>query len=137
MRSLFLKIFLCFWATAIVTGIALILSFVLQPGGIPDRWHFGLSEAAGIYGKAAVGEMERGGRPAVTAYLDDLARNAHTEACLFGQNGIAISGARCDSFRSLLKRAADSSRHSAFDIRYGLVRVALQVEGKDGAIYVF
>lgn len=137
MRSLFLKIFLWFWATAIVTGIALILSFVLQRGGIPERWHAALSEAAGIYGKAAVGEMERGGRPAITAYLDDLARSAHTQACLFDQNGTAMAGAKCDSFRSLVRRTAESSRHSAFDIRYGLVRVALQVSGKDGAIYVF
>jgi two-component system, OmpR family, sensor histidine kinase CpxA len=137
MRSLFLKIFLWFWATAIVTGIALILSFVLQHGGIPERWHAALSQAAGIYGKAAVGEIERGGRPAVTAYLDDLARSAHTQACLFEKNGEAIAGAKCDSFRLLLKRAEQSSTHSAFDIRYGLVRVALQVSGKDGATYVF
>jgi len=137
MRSLFLKIFLWFWATAIVTGVALILSFVLQRGGIPERWHAALSEAAGIYGKAAVGEMERGGRPALAAYLDDLARSAHTQACLFAQNGTAIAGAKCTSFRSLVRRAADPPRHSAFDIRYGLVRVALQVSGEDGAIYIF
>lgn len=137
MRSLFLKIFLWFWAAAIVTGIALILSFVLQRGGIPERWHAALSEAAGIYGKAAVGEMEHGGRPALTTYLSDLGRSAHTQACLFDQNGTAIAGAKCDSFRSLLKRADESSRHSAFDIRYGLVRVALHVSGRDGATYIF
>jgi two-component system sensor histidine kinase CpxA len=137
MRSLFLKIFLWFWATAIATGIALILSFVLQRGGIPERWHAALSQAAGIYGKAAVGEMERGGRPALAAYLDDLARSAHIQACLFDQNGTAIAGAKCHSFRSLVRRTADPPRHSAFDIRYGLVRVALQVSGKDEAMYVF
>ncbi len=137
MRSLFLKIFLWFWATAIVTGLALILSFVLQRGGIPDRWHAALSEAAGIYGKAAVGEMERGGQPAIAAYLDDLARSAHTQACLFDQNGTVIAGAKCASFRSLIRRTADAPRHSAFDIRYGLVRVALHVSGRNGDIYTF
>ena len=137
MRSLFLKIFLWFWATAIMTGVALFLSFLLQRGGIPERWHAALSEAGGIYGKAAVGEMERGGRSALTAYLDDLARSAHIQACLFYRNGTAIAGAKCDSFRLLLNRAVESSRHSAFDIRYGLVRVALYVAGKDGTIYVF
>lgn len=30
MRSLFLKIFVWFWATVIVTGIALILTFILE-----------------------------------------------------------------------------------------------------------
>src|SRR5690348_8496609 len=137
MRSLFLKIFLWFWATAIATGIALILSFILQRGGVPDRWHAALSQAAGIYGRAAVEEMERGGPPAVTAYLEDLSRTARTQACLFDQNGTHISGARCGSFGSLVKRAASSSGHSAFDIRYGLVRVALQISSNNGPTYVF
>ena len=137
MRSLFLKIFFWFWGTAIVTGIALILSFVLQRGGVPDRWHAALKDAAGIYGRAAVGEMERGGPSAVTAYLDDLSRTAHTQACLFYQNGTSVAGDRCDSFRSLIERAADSSGHSAFDIRYGLVRVALQLPSRNGPPYVF
>ncbi len=137
MRSLFLKIFFWFWGTAIVTGIALILSFVLQRGGVPDRWHAALKDAAGIYGRAAVGEMERSGPSAVTAYLDDLSRTAHTQACLFYQNGTSVAGDRCDSFRSLIERAADSSGHSAFDIRYGLVRVALQVPSRNGPPYVF
>ena len=137
MRSLFLKIFLWFWATAIVTGLALILSFVLQRGGIPDRWHAALSEAAAIYGRAAVGELERGGQPAIATYLDDLERNAHTHACLFDQNGTEIAGTTCGSFRSLVERATRSSAHSSFDLRYGLVRVALQVIGKDRITYVF
>lgn len=137
MRSLFLKFFLWFWATAIVTGIALILSFVLQRGGVPDRWHVALSQAAGIYGRAAVGEMDRAGAAAVSAYLKDLSRNAHTQACLFDQNGTEVAGESCNSFRSLVKRATNSSGRSAFDIRYGLVRVAVQVSSRKGAIYVF
>ena len=137
MRSLFLKIFFWFWGTAILTGIALILSFVLQRGGVPDRWHAALKDAAGIYGRAAVGEMERGGPSAVAAYLEDLSRTAHTQACLFYQNGTSVAGDRCDSFRSLIERIADSSGHSAFDIRYGLVRVALQVSSRNGPPYVF
>lgn len=60
MRSLFLKIFLWFWATVILTGVALILTFVLQPDGVPAQWHVALTETARIYGKAAVGELERG-----------------------------------------------------------------------------
>ena len=137
MRSLFLKIFLAFWATAILTGVALILSFVLQPGGVPARWHVALSEAARIYGRAAVSEMERGGATAVSDYLEDLSRSAHTQACLFSQNGTKVAGVRCDTFHSLMRRAVASSAGSAFDIRYGLVRVALQVPGRNGDSYIF
>ena len=138
MRSLFLKIFLWFWATAILTGIALILSFILQPGGVPARWHEALAETARVYGRAAVGELERGGPPALGRYLDDLARSAHTRACLFDRNGNEIDGGRraqsCAAFRSLVKRAPGGS---AFDMRYGLVRAKLLVRGRDGDSYIF
>ena len=136
MRSLFLKIFLWFWATAILTGIALILTFFLQPGSVPARWHMALSETARMYGRAAVGEMEHGGSSAVAAYLGDLSQNAHTQACLFDHDGTEVAGKACRTFWPLVKRAAAASGGSAFGIRYGLVRVALQVPGKNGS-YIF
>ena len=53
MRSLFVKIFLSFWATAIGSGIALALTFRLVSGGsIPNRYHvawaFALLVSGGI-----------------------------------------------------------------------------------------
>jgi uncharacterized membrane protein len=44
MQSLFLKIFFWFWATAIVTGIALIVTFIFGPGRVPSRWHSTLTD---------------------------------------------------------------------------------------------
>jgi len=137
MRSLFLKIFLWFWATVILTGVALVLTFVLQPGGVPAQWHVALTETARIYGKAAVGELERGGPGQAEAYLEDLAQSAHIRACLFDQHGSEIAGKGCNTFRSLLQRAAAASDGSAFGIHYGLVRVALQARGTSGDSYLF
>jgi two-component system sensor histidine kinase CpxA len=136
MRSLFLKIFLWFWATAILTAVALLVTFVLQPGGVPARWHAALSATAQMYGRAAVGEMERGGPPAVANYLDDLNRNAHTEACLFDADGNPIAGHDCASFQSLVKRALMSTSPT-FGFRYGLARVGLRVLGRNGGAYIF
>jgi hypothetical protein len=45
-RSLFLRIFLSFWVTVIVTGIALILALMLQRGSIPARWNGMLNNTA-------------------------------------------------------------------------------------------
>ena len=136
MRSLFWKIFLWFWATAILTAITLLLTFVLQPGGVPARWHAALSATAQMYGTAAVGEVERGGAEAVASYLDDLDRNAHTQACLFDADGNTIAGHGCASFQSLAKSAATSAT-PAFGFRYGLARVGLQVRGRNGGSYIF
>jgi two-component system sensor histidine kinase CpxA len=136
MRNLFLKIFLSFWATAFLTGIALILSFFLQPGGVPARWHSALSETARMYGRAAVRGLEVGGYKAAAGYLGDLSQNAHTQACLFNRDGTEIAGNTCETFRPLVNRAIRTPRDSVFGIRYGLVRVALQIPGKNG-LYIF
>jgi two-component system, OmpR family, sensor histidine kinase CpxA len=136
MRSLFLKIFLWFWATAILTAVALLVTFVLQPGGVPAQWHAALGATAQMYGRAAVGEMEAGGAPAVANYLDDLDRNAHTEACLFDADGNPIAGHDCASFQSLVKRAVMSTTPT-FGFRYGLARVGLRVLGRNGGAYIF
>ena len=57
-RSLFLRIFLWFWMTMIVTGIALILTFMLQRGSVPDRWHDMLNDTACYSGSIAIAEMD-------------------------------------------------------------------------------
>ena len=78
--SLFLKIFLWFWATVIVTGIALVVTFILQPGRMSSRWHNSLTRAVDYSGAIAVEEAElladhRWDR--ATTWLQ-LAHEAHT-----------------------------------------------------------
>jgi two-component system sensor histidine kinase CpxA len=136
MRSLFLKIFLWFWATAVLTGVALMLTFVLQPQGVPARWHAALGETARVYGKAAVAELERGGPSAAAAYLGDLHNQAHTSACLFTHDGAEIAGDDCASFRGLIRSTGELARPE-FGMHRGIARVALRVEGKSGASYLF
>jgi two-component system, OmpR family, sensor histidine kinase CpxA len=136
MRSLFLKIFFWFWLTAILTGIALVLSFVLQPGSIPARWHAALTETAGVYGRAAAGEFERRGAAAASGYIDELFTNARTSACLYEADGLEIAGRACTSFTSLARRASSSGK-SVFDMRYGIVRIALPVRTTTGRTFVF
>lgn len=136
MRSLFLKIFLWFWATVVLTGIALVLTFVFHPGGVPAQWHAGLSATARVYGTAAVTEIEQEGTAGATAYLEDLERNAHLRACLFNVNKIELAGHGCATFDSLIERAA-ASDSPAFGIRYGIVRVGLKMAGASGATYIF
>ena len=136
MRSLFLKRFLWFWATVVLTGIALVLTFVLQPGGVPSRWHAALGETARVYGRAAVAEMERGGPAAAAAYLEDLEKNAHTAACLFNRDGTEIAGNGCASFRGLARSAAESASPE-FGMHHGIARVGLRVEGRSGTSYLF
>ena len=78
MRSLFLKIFFWFWATVVATGVALILTFIVEPRSVPSRWHATLTDTARFSGTIAVETAERDGTGSTSAYLDRMApRDPH------------------------------------------------------------
>jgi two-component system sensor histidine kinase CpxA len=135
-RSLFLKIFLWFWATVIATGIALILTFLLEPGSVPSRWHATLLDTARYSGAIAVEEAERGGVPAASAYIERIERETRLRACLFDSAGGLIAGSDCGSFQNMVSHVTVSSP-SSFSMRYGIARVALMLQGSSGREYVF
>jgi two-component system sensor histidine kinase CpxA len=136
MRSLFLKIFLWFWATVVATGIALILTFILEPGNVPSRWHAALLDAARYSGAIAAEEAERGGAPAASAYIERFERETRLRACLFDSAGGLIAGSDCGSFQIMASHVT-LSHPSAFSLRYGIARVALALQGSSGRDYIF
>ena len=71
MRSLFFRIFFGFWATAVATGVALILTFIIEPRSVPSRWHETLTETARYSGTIAV---ETGGTGLGLAIADRVVR---------------------------------------------------------------
>lgn len=135
-RSLFLKIFLWFWATVIATGIALVLTFIFQPGNVPSQWHAILLDTARYSATTAVDQLETQGAQAASAYIDQLEQKTRLLACLFDASGTVISGTSCATFADIVSRvtAADDS---AFSMKYGLARVALRVQGKSGRAFIY
>jgi two-component system, OmpR family, sensor histidine kinase CpxA len=127
-RSLFLKMFLWFWATAIVTGIALVLAFTLGPGSVPSLWVNTLTETARNAGQATVARIEAGGHAAT--------RQGALRSCLFDSRGNEISGAGCDTLLDMVSRVGTSTP-SAFNIKNGLTRVAVRLEGEGGRQYIY
>jgi two-component system sensor histidine kinase CpxA len=136
MQSLFLKIFLWFWATAFATGIAVVITFILGPGRVPSRWHSSLTDTARSSGMIALAELERGGAPAASTYIESLERDTQLRACLFDVNGSPIAGRGCETFADMRSRVA-TSRAPEFAVQYGLVRVAQILPGSGGRDYVF
>jgi len=136
MQSLFLKIFLWFWATAFATGIAVVITFILGPGRIPSRWHTSLTDTARSSGMIALAELERGGIPAASSYIESLERDTQLRACLFDVNGNPIAGRGCETFADMRSHVA-TSRSPEFAVRYGLVRVAQILPGSGGRDYIF
>jgi two-component system, OmpR family, sensor histidine kinase CpxA len=136
MRSLFLKIFFWFWATVIVTGVALVLTFILEPRSVPSRWHATLADTARYSGTIAVETAEREGIGKTSAYLDRLAHETHMTACLFDTAGNVLAGTRCNDFMSMVPRVT-ASRAPDLSMRYGIARAALNLTGQSGRIYIF
>jgi two-component system, OmpR family, sensor histidine kinase CpxA len=136
MRSLFLKIFLWFWSTVMVTGIALVLTFILEPRSVPSRWHATLTDTARYSGMVAVEEVEVGGAPAASAYVERLEGEMHLRACLFDLVGDPIAGKGCETFEDMISHLS-TSKTSDFSMRYGIARVALTLQGSSGRRYIF
>ena len=136
MRSLFLKIFLWFWATVVVTGIALILTFILEPRSVPSRWHATLADTARYSGTIVVETAEREGAASASNYLDRTARETHMAACLFDSARKVIAGSNCENFLDM-GSSVIGSQTSAFSMKFGIARVALTLKGKSGREYIF
>jgi two-component system sensor histidine kinase CpxA len=136
LRSLLLKIFLWFWVTVIVTGIALVLTFILEPRGVPAQWHTSLAESARYSGAIAVETLEHDGPGAASAYLSQLQRETYLRACLFDLSGNVIAGDKCESFRNMTSNITPSNK-SDFSVKFGLARVALIMRGNSGRSYIF
>jgi len=136
MPRLFIKIFLWFWATVVLTGISLVLAFMLQPQSVPSRWHAGLTDTLRYFGTAAVGALEQGGVPAATSYIHRLSQDAHIHGCIFDPAGNSLAGEHCSEFAGIAAQVAKGAP-SSYEMRRGLARMAIPIRTPDGHIYIY
>ena len=136
MRHLFLKIFLWFWATVILTGISLVLIWVLQPASVPSRWHAGFEDTAKYFGTAAASAFEQGGASAASEYIHRLSEDARIHGCLFDNAGRALAGEYCPEFEAIGAHFA-RGEPSDSDMQRGLARMAVPIKGSDGRAYIY
>lgn len=136
-RSLFLKIFLWFWATVLAIGISLVVTWIaLQPRNAPMQSQVNLADTAWASGIAAVDALEQKGHAAASTYIDKLQQQTHLKSCLFDTAGNVLAGADCADFSDIGTRAT-SSGTPTFSGRHNLIRVAIQIKGASGHQYVY
>jgi two-component system, OmpR family, sensor histidine kinase CpxA len=81
MKSLFLKIFLSFWAAlALFVVLAILVTQVFRPRS--SSWEALLATAL----NESVHAYEQGGRPALRQYIENLEKTQHVRAYLFNEN---------------------------------------------------
>jgi two-component system sensor histidine kinase CpxA len=68
--------------------------------------------------------------------MGELSQKAHMKSCLFDASGNVIAGGDCANFNDIGPRAVNSD-HSTFNMRHGVVRVAVKVRGTSGRQYIY
>ena len=129
MNRLFLKIFFWFWATVIIIGISLVLSFVLSPRGSYMPWQNMQNIASSV-----VKEMDAHGPAGAADLLSRFEQSQNLQACLYDQNGNPITGNRCASFQDTAKKAA--LQPLDIEPRTSVYRNILRIRGKNGKSYI-
>lgn len=129
MNRLFLKIFFWFWATVIIIGISLVLSFVLSPRGSYMPWQNMQNIASSV-----VREMDTHGPAAAGDLLSRFEKSQDLQACLYDPNGNPITGNRCASFQETARKAAQQPLN--IEPHSSVYRNVLRIHGKDGKSYI-
>ena len=135
-HSLFLKIFLWFWATVIVTAISLVAGFIILSGNGVSQSHATMTETARQSGAMAVEEVELHGAPAASAYLARIEDQTHLQACLFDRSGNVLAGSNCAAFSETISRLT-VTHTSEVSWRHGSTRIAVRLPGRSGAAYIY
>ena len=129
MNRLFLKIFLWFWATVILLGIALVLSFVLGPRGSYIPWQ----NVQGIASEV-INQFDRHGAAGANELLNRLESSQHLEACLFDDNAAPIAGNHCPAFQASAQKAIGAI-HAHGQQNSSEYRTLMYRKGRDGKTY--
>ena len=108
MRSIFLNIFLWFWATVILTAIAVGLSFALQPKTPYDTWQTSQNGISWMSAAYLARTYEHQGVAAANAMLAESRKNSQLNSCLFDATGSPVAGSDCEVFRALVARTLAS-----------------------------
>lgn len=136
MRSLFLKIFLWFWLTVVLVGLALVITWNLQPEVVVSRWRAMVGEATGLYAQACAEEMDRYGSSGLNNYLQRLESNTNIRVSLFDDRAQLITGEPTATARQLAAHVANT-HEPEFEVKLRTAWSARPALGPSGRAYVF
>jgi two-component system, OmpR family, sensor histidine kinase CpxA len=141
MRSLFLKIFLWFWATdvliAIAAAVIISLSIQNQPDILASRWRQNMGDALALYADSAVEAYEHNGTAGLNDFLGRLDRmHQPIHASLRDDKGTLLGGQPRVAVSDLTAQA-DKSDQPEFRVQDREAVGAKTVNTASGHKYVF
>jgi signal transduction histidine kinase len=136
MRSLFLKIFLWFWLAIILVDGVFVAFDIWGRTHNPARRRGMLGQIITFYGQRAVESWEEGGVEALRQYCERLRQTTYTQAVLFDEEGVELTGLAVPAgARNLADRADRSGEYEIQRVANGVL-AATRVLGIDGQAYV-
>jgi two-component system sensor histidine kinase CpxA len=130
MRSLFLKIFLSFWAAqALFLVLAILVVIALRPTREP-----GIESMGSRVITETVSEFQNGGEQAARGYLEDLQRTQNLHGFVFDSSGREISGRMVFPWIDDMRRTGHIHRHNWVD-RFLPERFYRQIQSVQGQAY--
>jgi signal transduction histidine kinase len=135
MRSLFLKIFLWFWVTVLLIGVAIVITWSLQPEILYTRWQALMSEVLSTHAQNAADMLERRGPQAAAAYLQRLNQLGRMQTALLDDHGKTLLGADLHGEAARVAARAVASGQPIFEIKPHMAYSAQFGTGPSGRRY--
>lgn len=135
MRSLFLKIFLWFWAIQAAIFLAMWAYWSVQPETVQARWRAATSSAITLYAQSAAEEADRYGQTGINNFFGRL-KGIGVSAALLDENGNVIGGTVPKQAKSLVSEAK-SSGIPEIDVEPDFAYAAVRTTGPAGKEYIF
>jgi len=138
-RSLFLKIFFCFWlaAAAMIGALNLMLwsSFIQDPN--PERRRGALGEALNLYAESAVQVYDSEGPQAFEQFVNRSLKEAGTEIELFDGDGKSLTAPTATEAYSVATEIKQTRQHISHVTSLGRITWGRPVVAPSGRVFIF
>jgi signal transduction histidine kinase len=108
MRSLFLKIFLTFWAALLLVVAVVVLAIMLQPETVSTRWRTMIADSLSLYGSYAAQTAEQQSPEAAGRIFDRLHSHTNVNVILLDEQMNTVTGKLTDEERQLASTAVST-----------------------------
>ncbi len=136
MRSLFLRIFLSFWAIVLLFILIVAVTVMVQPETVISRWRSATSDATAMYAQTCAEEFDRYGPNALRNYLQRLESGAHIRAALYDDKGNLLAGRGTAEAQAAMQKVTESGEPE-FSVSGTTALAAQRATGPSGRSYIF
>lgn len=138
-RSLFWKIFFCFWlaAAAMIGALNIMLWFSFTNDPNPERRRGALGEALNLYAESAVQVYDSEGSQSFEQYLNRSLKEAGTEIALFEGDGTPLIAQSSPEVASVAAEIKQTRQHVSQVSALGRLTWGRLVVAPSGRTYIF